>query len=148
MVTVSFFFLSFQATIYAQLKSAGNSSTPVTPGNVKNIASISSTITLNVSNETLKVRESTLKSAVVNLLNSVPNILKTSDSDQAVTKTKITNQRNNSTQNVEGREASNAIVAVEITKALRTIISTTNKPMQTGIVTLTETSASTPLYLS
>ena len=111
-VTLSFFILYFQGTVYAQLQYAGNSSTYMTPATVNNIASVSPSITVQGSNETLKVKEATLKNSAVDLLNGANDVLKTSDSDQVVTKTNI-NQKNNSRQNVESKEATNPTIEVE-----------------------------------
>ena len=78
----------------------------MTPVTVNNIASVHSY-------ETLKVKEATLKNSAVDLLNGANDVLKTSDNEQVVTKTKVINQKNNSRQNVEGKEATNPTIGVE-----------------------------------
>ena len=86
---VSFCIFHSHVTIYAQSLPAGNSSTRVTPGNLSNAATVSSTITLQVSNETMKVKEATLKNSVIDVLNAPNDVLKTSDSDQSLPRLKL-----------------------------------------------------------
>jgi hypothetical protein len=64
-----------------------------------------------------------LRSAVISFLNSGANALKIPEEVATAIKTKIANQISNMTQNVEGSEATNAIVGVEITKALKNLVS-------------------------
>lgn len=106
-------------------------------------SSITSSITMDLSNDTLKSKTSMLWEAVVGFLKSGPNLLKTSASDPIV-KTKITNKINNDSQSVEGVEATNAILSVEITKALRSVNSSSFVAKQTGIVTIETTSLCKP----
>jgi hypothetical protein len=130
--------------LYAQSQPTTGSLSKVTPVSGNARVSVSSSISIPVSNETIKTNEATLKSAVVGLLNSGPNILKTSDNYQLNVKTKITNQMNNTTQNVEGIEATNAIVGVEIGKGLRNVISSTAQQNHTSLITVTTSSACNP----
>jgi hypothetical protein len=112
--------------------------------NATNIISVSASIAIQVGNETLKTKENMLRGAVVNFLNSGPNILKTPSNDLPIIKTNIANRINKATQSVEGIEATNAIVGVEISKALRTIVSSMNQQNQTGVVTVETTSRCAP----
>ena len=68
-----------------------------------------------------------LKSAVLDFLNSGPNVLKSSDNTKVIIKTQIMNQISNDTQSVQGVEATNAIMGVEIGKALADIVSSPSK---------------------
>jgi hypothetical protein len=134
----------FPETIYAQSQSAEDSSSGTTPSDGNNMVSVTASITMQVSNETAKVREGVLRSAVVGLFNSGVGILKTSDSTELITKTKITNQINNTTQSVEGIEATNAVIGVEISKALRSVVSLLNNTGQTDTISLDISSACKP----
>jgi hypothetical protein len=130
------------ATSYAQLQIPTNTSktTPVE----KNISvSVSSTVTLPVTNQSFRTNQGTLKSAAIDLINAGPNVLKTSDENKITMQTKITNQINNDTQVVQGVEATNAILGVEINKGLTHIVSATNQT-QGGIVTLQISSTCKP----
>ena len=97
-----------------------------------------------MSNETLDIKEKMLRSAVSSFLNSGQNVLKTSDSDVPIVKTKISNQINNVIQNVEGTEATNAIIGVEIGKALETVISPTAQKSHAGGITVMTSSTCKP----
>jgi hypothetical protein len=108
------------------------------------VASVSSSVSVPASNETIKSKEGTLRSGVVSFLNSGPNILKTSDIYQLATKTKIINVVNNATQNVEGVEAMNAIVGIELGKALRSVISSDNQTNDKGLITIATASTCKP----
>ena len=68
-------------------------------------------------------------------------LLKASDADIPVVKTKITNRVNNAVQDVEGIEATKAIIGVEITKALKSKIPSSN---QSVIVTIDTSSTCKP----
>lgn len=105
---------------YAQ-SSLGNFSNTST--NSSGVVSVASTVIVSVSNETLKDKVDMLRSAVSTFLNAGVNVLKVSQSEQPTIKTKISNLINKDNQNVEGVEATNAIVGVELNKALRTVIS-------------------------
>lgn len=126
----------------AQIGSFTNSSV-----NTSSVVTVSSSVTIPVSNQSIKSNEVTLKSAVIGFLNSGPNVLKTSDITQTNAKTKIDNQINNATQIVEGIEATNAIVGVEVGKALRSVISSTTQQGQSGLVTITTSSTCKPSIL-
>ena len=121
---------------YGQTTDTNPSSTEKTVGTGNSVVSVSSKVTVQVANETLPVKEKMLRSAVFSFLNSGPTILKTSDNDQLVTKTKVTNKINNVTQSVEGIEASNAIIGVEISKALKTLVSSPNPAGRADTITL------------
>ena len=125
----------FPIEIYAQSQSF-NSASKTTSGDGKSVVSVSASITVQVSNESLKAKEGMLRSSVIGFLNSGPNVLKTPESDQANIKSKIVNQINNATQNVQGLEATNAIVGVEVSKALKSLVASSDKPNQTALVTI------------
>ncbi len=139
---VSLLILTLSASVYGQSQLTSDTS-KVFSGNGTNIASVSASVAVQVSNETLKTKETMLRGAVVNFLNSGPNILKTSSDDQPMVKTKITNDVNKATQNVEGIEATNAVINVEISKALRTTVSSPNQQSQPSIVTVQTSSKCT-----
>ncbi len=113
-----------KANAQLQVPSTNSSSQMTGTGNT---VSVSSTITLQVTNATLKTNQGMLKSAIFDFLNSGPNVLKISDGTKIIVKTKIINQIANVTQSVEGIEATNAIIGVEIGKALTEIVSSPNK---------------------
>jgi hypothetical protein len=105
---------------------------------------VNANVVAQVSNETMKDKEGFLKSAVTSFLNSGPNVLKTLPTEQPTVKTSILNFINNDTQNVEGVEATNAIIGVELGKAIKTIVSTSTKSNQTGTVTVVTSSSCAP----
>ena len=109
----------------------GNASN-TTSASGNSLVSISASVSVPVTNESLRNKDTMLRSAVIGFLNSGANVLKIPDEVMANVKTKIANQVSNMTQNVEGSEATNAIIGVEITKALRSLISSKG----TGIVTV------------
>jgi len=76
-----------------------------------------------------------LRSTVFSLLNSHTIGLATADCDQSIVKTKITNEINNESQNVEGADATDAIIGVEINKSLKYVVSSLKMPNQTTTVT-------------
>lgn len=115
-----------------------------TGSNGSGVVSVSTSVVIQVSNETQDIKEKMLKTAVGNFLNSGQNVLKTSDSDLPIVKTKITNQINNAIQNVEGTEATNAIIGVEIGKALETVISPTAPKGHAGVITVMTSSTCKP----
>ena len=100
----------------------------------KNIISVNASITVDVSNDTYKAKSAMLTSAVTNFLNSGPNVLKTDPSSKALVQSKILNQFVNNTQTLEGTEATNAIIGVEINKAMRSVISSLSNSNQTSTV--------------
>ncbi len=100
---------------------------------------------MQVSNQSLKTKDGMLRSSVINFLNSGPNVLKTPETAQPDVKSKIVNQINNDTQSVEGSEATNAIIGVEVTKALKSLVSSSDKPNQSSIVTIQTSSTCKPL---
>ena len=106
-------------------------STFATSAGVKNLVSVNASITLDLSNETAKERTGILTSAVGNYLKSGPNTLTMSATINPGVKTAIVNQITNSTQSLEGTEATNAILGVEIGGAIKTIVSSLDKPNQT-----------------
>lgn len=106
---------------------------------------VTAKIALQISNQTLKTKTDQLRGVIVNFLASAPNILKSQPSEQPIVKTKIVNLINGDTQNLEGVEATNAIVGVEITRALKTAVtnqssllpidlSSTCRPTSNGII--------------
>lgn len=126
----SFIGLQLPPLGYAQLQPIATSASG------KDLVSVNATVTLDVGNDTYKTRTGILTSAVVNFLKSGPNILTMSGSINTVVKTQIVNQINNSTQSLEGTEATNAIVGVEIGGAIKSLISSLDKPNQTAIVSI------------
>jgi hypothetical protein len=148
-VSVSHFPLDLQAQFQNSVKkqtSSGNTNntsgnTNSTSGN--SVVSVSSSIAIPVSNQTSKMSETTLKSSVTSFLNSGPNVLKTSDA-RISSNTKIINKINNDTQNVQGGEATSAIVGVEISKALKTIVPPTSQQNKASLITITTSSTCKP----
>lgn len=128
--------------VHAQSQSSGAS--PSTSASGNNGASVTTSVTVEVKNETLKIKNGILTSALNGFLNSAPDVLMTSDNDQVVVKTKIENQINNNTQNVQGTDATNAIIGVEITKALKSLVSSSGKSNQTAFVTIESSSTCKP----
>lgn len=122
--------------LYAQSQSIQDSSTKTTSSNQNNLVKVSSSFAVEVTNQTLKTKEGMLRNAVIGFLTSGPNVLKLSPTDQTVVKTKIVNQIANATQNVEGIEATNVVIGVEVSKALRTIVSSFKGPNQSSTVAI------------
>ena len=108
----------------------------------KNVVKVSSSVAVDVSNSTLKIKDGMLRSAVSSFLNSGPNVLKTSVTNQPLVKTKIDNKINNVTQSVQGAEATNAIIGVEVSKALKTLVLSFGN--STGVVTVDTSSTCKP----
>lgn len=135
-VAISFAIYSPLISVYGQIKEPQNS-----PSSSANVVSVSASVGVQVSNATMKAKETMLRSSVISFLNSGPNVLKTSANDQADVKSVIQNKVNNDTQNVQGVEATNAVVGVEISKALRNVVSSTSSPNQTVVVTIQTTSS-------
>jgi hypothetical protein len=113
-------------------------SKPIEPSkissNEKNSVSISSSIRVQVTNETLKAKDGVLRSAVGDLVSSGNNILKTPEGKDPITNSKIDNLISNDTQNVQGTDATNAILGIEISKAIKTANATSDKPNRTAVV--------------
>lgn len=137
-------FSLFSVGVVAQSQSGSTSSFKTKSETGNSVVSLSSSISVPISNETLKIKNGMLVSSVISFLNSGPNVLKTQNNDQTNVKTKISNKINNDTQNVEGAEATNAVIGIEIGKALKTIISTLNTPNQTAMVTIETSSTCSP----
>ena len=123
-----------QSTTGITSKVSGSGNDEVTVGATANI---------KVSNATLTAKDKNLRNAIIGFLNSGPNLLKTIPSDQPIVKTKVTNQLSNTTQSVEGIEATGAIIAVEVTKALKSLISSKG-PNQTAFVNVETSSTCKP----
>ena len=115
-----------------------------TSSNGTGVVSVSASVVMQVSNQTLDIKEKMLRAAVSSFLKSGQDVLKTSDSDLPIVKTKIANQINNAIQNVEGAEATNAIIGVEIGKALETVISPTAQKSHADIITVMTSSTCKP----
>lgn len=131
-----FFVMSASSVaVYGQLKTVQNSSSS------SSVVSVSATVGVQVSNATMKTKESMLRSSVISFLNSGPNVLKLPGNDQVDVKSMIQNKLNNDTQNVQGVEATNAVVGVEINKALRKVVSSAGDPNQLVLVTIQTTSS-------
>ena len=133
----------FPAISYAQSQNLTNTLSKTTPTEQKISVSVSSSVTLPVTNQTFKTNQGTLRSAVLDLLNAGPDVLKSSDGNQLAMQTKITNQINNDTQVVQGQEATNAIIGVEINKGLTSTISSKNQT-QGGVITVQTSSTCKP----
>jgi hypothetical protein len=113
------------------------------PSNPRN-SQISATFTLDISNDTLEDNNYVLWSSVVGVLSSGPNVLKTSATTAPVFKTKIVNKINNGTQTIEGVDTTNAVLSIEIIKALKTVNSSSYSANRTGIVSIDTTSLCKP----
>lgn len=137
------FFISVMSVSYVQAQLSPNMGSKIKSGNATSVL-VSSSVSVPVSNETLKSKEGLLRSAVINFLNSGPNVLKSSPTDQPAVKSKIANQISKDTQNVEGIEATNAIIGVEVAKALKQLISAGTDPNQTSVISIDTTSKCTP----
>lgn len=144
-IVMSITVLAFSGPINGQAQPTGSTPPNQVMSNTNSVVSVSSSVTVQVSNDSLKAKDGMLRSAVSSFLNSGPNVLKTSPSDQPVVKSKISNLISNDTQSVEGIEATNAIVAVEVSKAIKTAVSTSDKPGQSAMVTIQTSSTCKPL---
>lgn len=105
---------------------------------------VSVTATVQVSNATLESKDRMLRNAITSFLTSGHNVLKATPTEQPVVKTKVTNQISNTTQSVEGVEATNAVLGVEISKALKTVTSSIVEQNQTSVVTIGTSSTCKP----
>ena len=130
-------------TASAQSQSTSNISSGM-ESERRNEVTVRATANVDVSNSTLDTKDKMLRNAVIGFINSGPNVLKKTPTDQPVVKTKIINQIINATQSVEGIEATSAVIAVEITKGLKGLITASSKPNQSAIITL-ETSSTCKL---
>ena len=126
-IVLSTSLLYLSMPVYGQSQSATTSATKAGDS-----VSVSASVTVQVTNESLKTKDGMLRSSVISFLNSGPNVLKTVATDQPIVKTKIVNQINNVTQSVQGLDATNAIIGIEVSKALKTIVSSTDKSNQAG----------------
>jgi hypothetical protein len=139
---------------YAQAQITSNSSNNL-PGSAVSVSSnssnnlpgsavsVSSTVSIQVSNITIKTDEATLKSAITGFLNSGPSIFKTSESYQLNASTQISNEIDGTKHTVQGMEATNAIVGVELSKGLRNLVSSVPQN-QTNTITVGTSSACKP----
>ena len=130
-------------TIYGQSTSKTSGLSNVASEDKSSVVSVNSSVTVQVTNQTLKDKDAMLRSAVSSFLNSGPNILKSRDGGQDVM-TKIVNNVNNATQSLQGTEATNAILGVEISKALKTSVLQSKLPNQADTVII-DTSATCKL---
>lgn len=134
----------YSVNAYGQSQGTQGSS-KTTTDNGNSVVSVSASVTVQVANQSLKTKDGMLRSSVISFLNSGPNVLKTPETDPPDVKTKIINQINNDTQSVQGLEATNAIIGVEVSKALKSLVSTSDKPNQNAIVTIQTSSTCKPL---
>ncbi len=141
LLVLSIYVWQFPVGVYAQTQS----SSKTISDNVNSAVSVSASVTVQVGNQTLKAKDGMLRSSIINFLSSGPNVLKTPETDQPNVKSKIVNQINNVTQNVQGLEATNAIIGVEVSKALKTLVASSDKPNQNEIVTIQTSSTCKPL---
>ena len=111
---------------------------------IGNQITVNATLSIQVSNLTLDTKDRMLRSAVIGFVTSGPNVLKTTPTEQPLVRTKITNQVTKAIQSLEGIEATNAIIGVEISKAIKGLISSTNDPNQTKIVNVETSSTCKP----
>jgi hypothetical protein len=119
------------ASVHGQISSSATgikSFVNSTSQKVNTVVSVNSSLTIPVTSDTLKEKGDLLRLAVSSFFNSGPNVLKTEGTDQPTVRTKIINNINKDTQNIEGIEATNAIVNVEINKAIKTINSSASIP--------------------
>lgn len=114
---------SSSGIVHSQIQPPTPSFSNVNPNIDKTVVSVNSSLTIQVSNKTLDMNQKTLRSAIINFLSSGPGVLKSSEKEQVLVKSKIVNQINKDTQNVEGTEATNAIIGIELGKALSTLVS-------------------------
>jgi hypothetical protein len=109
--------------------------TPSTRNSTLASSDINAGLTLQAANET--INSAVLSPAINSLLNLGPFVFKTSDSQQFSMKTKIENQVNNVTQNIEGTDAAYAVVGINIVNALKTLVNSMDQHQVTIHVTTT-----------
>jgi hypothetical protein len=136
-LTALVFAISTTTIVNAQFPSASNSSN-ATQGS--DSAAVSATLNVQVKNATSETEDRMLRNSIIGFLTSGPNVLKSIPNEQAVVKTNIMNEISNTTQSVEGVEATNAIVGVELTKAIKSLISKSD-PSQGAIIVVSTTSS-------
>lgn len=137
----------FPVGTYGQSQSFKNTANTISD-NGNSVVSVSTSVTVQVSNASLKTKDAMLKSSVTNFLNSGPNVLKTPQTSQPEVRSKISNEVNNQTQEIQGIEATNAIIGVEIGKALKTVVSSIRDSNQSALVTIQTSSTCKPLGTS
>jgi hypothetical protein len=130
--------------VHAQLVQTDNSSNTDRIRIEDSMVSLNASIRVEVDNQSLKTKNVMLGSAVVALLSTGQAVLKTPDSSQPIVKTQINNQINNSTQSVEGTEATNAILGIELLKALNTVNSSSYNQNEPGVITVDTSSTCEP----
>lgn len=130
--------------VNAQSESSANFSSKIASDNASAGVTVSATASIAVSNATLTTKDKMLRNAVIGFLISGPNVLKITPTDEPVVQTKITNKINNTTQSVQGMEATNAIIGVEVSKALHSLISSSGKLNQTAILVVETSSKCKP----
>ena len=112
-----------------------DSSSTTTYGKENAIVYLNSSITLPIISETINTKGGVLTSSVMAFLNLGPDVLKGADNDLPNVKTKINNEVNNVTQIVMGAKSTNAVMQVEISKALASIVALLGAD-ETDIITI------------
>ena len=100
-----------------------DSPSTTTSGNDNAIVLVNSNITVPVMFDTINTKGGALTSSIMAFVNLGPDVLMGSDSGLPNIKMKIDNEVDNITQTVRGTKSINAIMGVEITKALASIVS-------------------------
>lgn len=114
-------------SVHGPLKSMQNFS-KLSPQNVSNSISVNSSMNVKVNNETIKSVTASLKSFISNILGSRDTEPSTEKCNHVIIKTKVFNQINNESQYVEGYEETDLITDLEISKALKSAVSSTELP--------------------
>jgi hypothetical protein len=144
----SFSILGLVIAMYFLHPSLVNGQSPTTSANnvseIGNQITVNATLSIQVSNSTLDTKDKLLRSAVIGFVTSGPNVLKTTPTEQPIVRTKITNQVTKAIQSLEGIEATNAIIGVEISKAIKSLISSSNDSNQIKIVNVESSSTCKP----
>jgi hypothetical protein len=100
-----------------------DSTSTTTSGKDNATVLVNSSVTTPIMFDTINTKGSALTSSIMAFVNLGPDVLKGSNSGLPNVKTKINNEVNNVTQTVEGIKSTEAIMRVEINKALASIIS-------------------------
>jgi hypothetical protein len=137
--------ISIESIQSVEAQSFGNENNSSTTSENRNSGvSVGANLTVEVNNDSLSAKNKMLGTAIIGFLSSGPTILKTPNTPQPIVNTRINNQINDTTQSLEGVEATNAIIGVEINKALKSVNSSSHNLNQTGVVTVEISSTCEP----
>lgn len=144
MFLLTFSILIVTGVVNAQSSTSTDTASKTNSSSQRNTVSVSASVTIEINNATYKTKETMLKAAVTGFLTSGPNVLKKTPTDQPSVKTKIINKLTNATQAVEGVDATNAILGIEMSRGLKIVNSSSWNQKQPGIIGVDTSSTCKP----